>query len=121
MGCSIDSSRGWIGSSPQVTQRELLSQIESDTAPVILDVRTPEEYAAGHVPGAINIHFQEIESRLDEIVVPNEDSIVIYCERGIRANKAEDALYAAGFESVFHLAGDMSNWRRNGLLIEQED
>ena len=101
----------------QVSQQVLVAQIEAGTAPLILDVRTAAEYEAGHIPGAINIHFREIGERLDEIP---SGPVVIYCERGIRATIAERTLMAAGVASVLHLQGDMVLWRKNNLPIEQD-
>lgn len=103
--------------SNQISQQELVTQIQADTAPLILDVRTAEEYAAGHIPGAINIHFREINVRLDEI--PENGPIVVYCERGIRAAIAERTLREAGVDTVLHLEGDISKWRQNNLPLEK--
>ncbi|NEQ55164.1 MAG: sulfurtransferase [Leptolyngbya sp. SIO3F4] len=105
--------------SAQISQQELITQIESGTAPFILDVRTAEEYEAGHIPGAINIHFREIDERLDEI--PQNGPIVVYCERGVRANVAETTLREAGVVSVLHLEGDIALWRNNDLPLEYDD
>ncbi len=101
-----------------ISQQELVAQIESGTAPLILDVRTVEEYEAGHIPGATNIHFREIGKRIDEI--DQNVSIVVYCERGIRANVAERTLREAGVDSIFHLEGDISLWRENDLPLERD-
>lgn len=106
--------------SNQISQQELVTQIEAGTAPLILDVRTAEEYAAGHIPGAVNIHFREIDARLDEISLPGNGSIVIYCERGIRAAIAERTLREAGIYTVLHLEGDISKWRQNNLPLDQD-
>lgn len=102
----------------RISQQELVAQLESGEAPLILDVRTAEEYEAGHIPGAINIHFREIGERLDEI--PNNGPIVVYCERGIRANIAETTLRDAGIDSILHLEGDISLWRKNDLPLERD-
>ena len=104
--------------SAEISQQTLVAQIESGTAPVILDVRTSEEYAAGHIPGAINIHFRDIEDRLDEI--PQNGPIVVYCERGIRASIAERTLREAGIDSLIHLEGDIVLWRKNNLPLEND-
>ncbi|MEM7063836.1 MAG: rhodanese-like domain-containing protein [Cyanobacteria bacterium P01_B01_bin.77] len=106
--------------SSQISQQELVSQIQSGTAPLILDVRTAKEYAAGHIPGAVNIHFREIDAHLDEILLSDSDPIVIYCERGIRAAIAERTLHQAGIDTVLHLEGDISKWRQNNLPLEQD-
>ena len=55
------------------------------SSPVILDVRTPEEYAAGHVPGAINIPHDQVRARLAEIDSAKDQPIVVYCRSGRRA------------------------------------
>lgn len=107
--------------SAQISQQELVTQIEAGTAPLILDVRTTEEYNAGHIPGAINIHFREISERLDEIPLADGQPVVVYCERGIRANVAEQTLQAAGIDSVLHLEGDIAKWRQNNLPLVQGD
>lgn len=107
--------------SAQISPQELVAQIEAGTAPLILDVRTVEEYEAGHIPGAINIHFREINDRLDEIPFVEGQPVVVYCERGIRANVAEQTLQAAGIASVLHLEGDISKWRQNNLPLVQGD
>lgn len=104
--------------SAQISQQELVAQIEAGTAPLILDVRTVAEYEAGHIPGAINIHFRDIKERLDEI--PQSEQIVVYCERGIRANIAAETLREAGIDSLLQLEGDMVLWRENSLPLERD-
>ncbi|MEM1256150.1 MAG: rhodanese-like domain-containing protein [Cyanobacteria bacterium P01_H01_bin.21] len=103
--------------SDRISQQQLVAQIEAGTAPLILDVRTAKEYEAGHIPGAINIHFRELSERLDEI--PG-GPLVVYCERGIRAKIAERTLRNAGVSSVIHLEGDISKWRQNNLPLERK-
>jgi rhodanese-related sulfurtransferase len=87
-----------------------------ETAVYVLDVRTPEEYAAGHVPGAVNIAIGTLDERVSE--VPKDRLIVVYCEKGSRAARAEKLLSANGRE-VRHLAGDMSGWRAAKLEVER--
>ena len=113
-GC--DSS---IAGNKQIPATELIEQIKLDKAPIILDVRTAEEYLQGHIPGAINIEYRELPSRIDEINSFNNNKIVVYCERGVRANIAEETLKKAGFTEVLHLEGDMSGWRERGFEIER--
>ncbi|MEM9264724.1 MAG: rhodanese-like domain-containing protein [Cyanobacteria bacterium P01_F01_bin.13] len=105
--------------SGRISQQELISQIEAGTAPLVLDVRTVEEYQTGHIPGAINVHFREINEHLDELNLSDHQSVVVYCERGIRANIAEQTLRTAGIGTILHLEGDMSQWRQNDLPLEQ--
>lgn len=104
----------------QIDPAALQTRLESPAAPVVLDVRSTAEYQAGHVPGARHIPYQQLPDRLDEVAEQRATApdIVVYCETGVRASIAEHVLQEAGFERVFHLAGDMRRWRRQGRPIE---
>ena len=82
----------------------------ADQSLVVLDVRTPEEYAAGHVPGAINIPHTELAARVAELADARDRDVVVYCKSGIRAAQALAALDKAGFKRLFHLKGDYTRW-----------
>lgn len=84
---------------------------------LILDVRTPEEFAGGHVPGAVNIPYDQVSARLSELEPHRGNDIVIYCEKGGRAGKEADVLAGTNFPNLLHLAGDMSGWRAAGHPI----
>lgn len=112
---ACDSS---IAGNKQISAAELVEQIKLDKVPMILDVRTQEEYSEGHIPGAINIEYRELPSRIDEINAFTNKKIVVYCERGVRANIAEETLNKAGFTEVLRLEGDMSGWRERGLATD---
>ena len=66
----------------------------------VVDVRTPQEFASGHVPGAINIPFDEIGKRAAEIGPPST-RVVLYCRTGRRSGIAADALDKAGYKKVY--------------------
>jgi len=85
---------------------------------LVLDVRTAEEFASRHVPGAVNISHNELASRIEELGADTSKPVVVYCERGGRAGKAATVLLEAGFSDVRHLAGDMSEWRSKGRAME---
>jgi rhodanese-related sulfurtransferase len=97
----------------EITPQDLLAR---NDAPLVLDVRSPEEFASGHVPGARNVSYDQVTARLAELRPARE--VVVYCERGPRASKAAAVLNDAGF-TVRHLAGDMRGWREAGLPIER--
>jgi len=100
----------------EVSAEQVLASRADAAPPLVLDVRTPEEYASGHVPGAINIPIDQLAARTGELDAQRE--VVVYCERGPRASKAADALVAAGFSDVKLLSGHMSAWRDAGLPTE---
>jgi len=97
---------------------ELAARIEAGTAPLILDVRTPEEYAAEHIPGAVNISHTELAGRLAELDAYKNKEIVVHCRSGKRAGLAEMILSDAGFTAVRDLEGHMLQWQENGYPIE---
>jgi rhodanese-related sulfurtransferase len=107
------------GGTPSVSPDEVLALREQTAAPLLLDVRTPQEFQGGHVPGAVNIPHSELTARLGEIEAARESGVVVYCESGRRAAAAADVLLGAGFEDVRHLEGDMSGWRAAGLPVER--
>ena len=103
------------GDPATIGQVALLERMEDADAPLVLDVRTPEEYESGHVPGAVNLPYDQLAGRLGELDAPEDREIVVYCERGGRAGRAESTLREAGYTAVRHLEGDMSGWRAAGL------
>ncbi|MCP3100765.1 rhodanese-like domain-containing protein [Myxococcus sp. K15C18031901] len=74
----------------------------------LVDVRSPEEFAEGHLPGAVNIPVDDLSARLGELGGP-DTSIVVYCRSGARSGRAERLLKEQGFRNVLSL-GAMSNW-----------
>ncbi len=102
-----------------VTREELKAQLEGPAPPLVLDVRTPEEYAAGHVPGAVNLPHDQAAARLEELRPYRDRTIVLYCKSGRRAGIAADTLAQAGFGPLRHLAGDMPGWVSAGLPVEK--
>jgi rhodanese-related sulfurtransferase len=82
----------------------------ADPSLLVLDVRTPAEYAAGHVPGAVNIPNAELGARIAELDGERERDIVVYCRTGVRSGQALEVLGKAGFTRLFHLKGDYTRW-----------
>lgn len=93
----------------EISAETLLAQLSAPNAPLVVDVRTAEEFAAGHVPGAINIPHDQVASREAEFAVEGEREIVVYCKSGKRAGMALEALAASGIRAT-HLEGDMLGW-----------
>jgi len=77
---------------PPVNFRELV-----DNGAVLLDVRTPEEFKAGHIKGAINIPVDQVKSRINEIRGKNKP-VITYCRSGMRSRTAQSILRSAGIE-----------------------
>jgi rhodanese-related sulfurtransferase len=115
LACAAPDSGDAAG---DVTQAEVIELVAAPGGPLLLDVRTPGEYASGHVPGAVNIPHDEVVTRLSELEPYRERGVVLYCQSGRRAGMATQALQEAGFENLRHLAGDMKGWKESGLPTE---
>ncbi len=76
----------------------------------LLDVRSPGEFAEGHLAGAVNVPVNELEATLSSLPVDRNREIVVYCRSGLRSSRARTILLKAGFAKVGDLGG-MSNWR----------
>lgn len=83
----------------------------------VLDVRSPQEFAEGHVPGAVNVPHDQVSARLAEI--PRDKDVVLYCRSGRRAGLAADVLAANGYKRLLHLDGDMQAWTAQGRPVEK--
>ena len=86
---------------------------------VIIDVRTPEEYASGHIEDAINMDFyaEDFDDQLDKL--DRDKTYLIYCRSGSRSGKALDKMEALGFQEVYNMLGGIVNWERTNLPTVQ--
>lgn len=115
-----------------IAPSELLARIEGGTAPLVLDVRTPGEYAAGHIPGAFNIPHDELASRIDEVLAFGAlgartgatyavlGHFVVYCRTGRRTRLALPVLEKAGYDHLIYLEGQWQGWVAAGMPVETE-
>jgi phage shock protein E len=101
-----------------MTQEQLLEHQAKHAGHLfVLDVRTPAEYAEGHVPGAVNVPHDQLESRLAE--VPKDKDVVLYCRSGRRTALAADVLARHGYTRLSHLEGDMQAWIDKGRPVQK--
>lgn len=84
---------------------------------VFLDVREPNEWNLGHVPGAVHIPRGQLESKV-EALVGRDRNIVVYCAGGSRSALAADTLQQLGYGNVASLSGGFRGWAENGGDIE---
>lgn len=102
-----------------ISPAALLNRISRGEAPAVLDVRSPGEFAGGHVPGAVNIPFTSVLVSSEGVQVPRSQPVVVYCGHGPRAWLAGEALRWRGYKRVTYLRGHMAAWRRAGLREER--
>lgn len=93
-----------------ITPAELSQRLKEPNPPIILDVRTRDEYSSGHIDTALNLPHDELERRLGEIPGNKTSEIVVYCRSGKRALIAEKILVEKGYTSIKDLAGHWQGW-----------
>jgi len=101
---------------PQITAAEAKARLEKGEV-AILDVRGADEYLAGHLPGAQNIHAGRVMSNLSRI--PKDKPVVVHCLGGDRSSTAISALLSAGFTNLFNLTGGFRVWQQEGFPVEK--
>lgn len=95
----------------------LKADLDRGAVPLLVDVRTPGEFAAGHVPGARNIPLDELDARLGEFGAADSEVYVI-CQSGGRSARASAALAAKGLHPV-NVTGGTGAWVSAGLPVEE--
>ena len=93
----------------QVNMDEAITMMEEGSGYIILDVRTPEEFAEKHIPGAINVANETIGT--DEIPeLPDKDQLIlVYCRSGNRSKQASEKLVALGYTNIVEVGG-INDW-----------
>lgn len=100
------------------TAMELQMNMDAGEKYVIIDVRSPEEYAAGHIPGAISVDFGKLFFNIAALV-PNPDTeVIIYCRSGGRSVIATKLLVDLGYKNATNLKGGFMDWAKAGYLVE---
>jgi rhodanese-related sulfurtransferase len=84
---------------------------------ILLDVRTSEEYAAGHIPGAISLPLSRIQSGDVDMGFSSDDEIIVYCQGGIRSRTAARMLRLMGFKNVKDMGGILEWNMINGPIV----
>ncbi|MEM9988511.1 MAG: rhodanese-like domain-containing protein [Pseudomonadota bacterium] len=103
-----------------VSVAEAAAMVAENEDVVVLDVRTPEEFAEGHIEGAVNINFhgEEFETRI--AALDKSVPYLFHCNSGGRSGKTEKMLKSLGFTDAAHLKSGLSGWREAGLPIVTE-
>ena len=108
----LETRRGGKTVSPQ-----LLTQLLNNESGVVLDVREPKEFRAGHITGATNIPYSKLKDSLSELEKHKQHPIVIVCKMGQHSGAAGKILNAAGFADVRRLQGGISTWTAEKLPL----
>lgn len=96
---------------------QLKADLDGGQVPILIDVRTPDEFKGGHVPGAKNIPLDTLEARLGELASYQQKPVYVICERGRRSAQAATLLAGKGFQPK-DVAGGTQAWRGAGYPVE---
>jgi rhodanese-related sulfurtransferase len=107
-----DLAWAMLTSSPEVREATLDEVRARPSDAAVVDVREPEEFASGHVPGAVNLPQADLATRLNE--VPRDRPVFVICQGGFRSLRAAQFLRQRGFSEVASVKGGTEAWRAAG-------
>ena len=106
---SCTSSGGSSNSYRQISMGEAVKMMKDEKNYIILDVRTPEEYLEGHIPGAINVPNEEIGTAEISELPDKSQLILVYCRSGRRSKEASQKLAGLGYTNIVEFGG-INDW-----------
>ena len=95
------------------------SSAKKDGKVVVLDVRTPEEYKASHIPGAVNVDFKAKDFAEKVTKLDKDKTYVVHCGGGGRSTSSLETFKKLGFKSIVHLDNGFRSWEKAGLPVEK--
>jgi sulfur-carrier protein adenylyltransferase/sulfurtransferase len=98
----------------EISTGEARSRLETGDTPLFVDVREPDEWQEGHLPGAVHVPRGNLEGRIESLVPDKDREIVVYCASGNRSAFAAKSLAELEYTNVWNLAGGFVDWKRNG-------
>jgi len=118
-GCSSVEQNQTLGTKSEIVKeispQEAESLINNNGNLTVIDVRTPQEYATGHLARAINLDLRS-QTFNDELgKLDKKKAYLVYCQSGNRSQKASDTMKELGFTEVYNLSGGITQWARDGL------
>jgi len=116
-GCSTPDPKT-TGGAEVLSRRKFLKWQAADEEFLLLDVRSPQEYASGHIAGAQNLPYLEVVHTIGKLREWSDGKIILYDETGRRSAMTAKALRTSGFLYVYVLEGHLEEWRENGGRLE---
>jgi rhodanese-related sulfurtransferase len=101
----------------QMSPAALAQRLQAGQELFLLDVRRPDEFAAGRIEGAVNVPVHEIAEDLHLLPEDPETFIVVYCRSGVRSMFATAALLMLGYKTVYNMQGGIIAWEAAGFSV----
>lgn len=99
---------------PKIAVSEVKKAIDDKKDIVLLDVRTPEEFAKGHLQGSFNIPVDVVSEKIEQLLPSKDKTIYVYCLSGSRSVMAVEAMLKKGYTHVFDMDHGLLAWRVKG-------
>ena len=103
----------------QITQDEAMKMMQEQTDCLIVDVRRPDEFAEGHIAGAVNVPNETIEDEAPEALPDKEQTLLVYCRSGNRSKEASQKLADMDYTNVYEFGG-INTWEGEIVTGEEE-
>ncbi len=105
----------------QLAPLEVRARMVQGPAPLLLDVREPDEYSGelGHIPGSVLVPLKQLSARASELAPFKQQDVIVICRAGVRSTTAAAMLTGLGFEHVANLKGGMIDWNDAQLAVER--
>jgi len=91
--------------------------LEEGKKAILLDVRTPGEFAAGHIDGSVNIELNRLKQDLEDAIPEKTKAVYVYCLSGSRSDLAAPLLERLGYKDVFSVTSGLLAWRAKGFPL----
>lgn len=93
--------------------------LKDDPKVIVLDIRTPDEFSAGHIKGAKNVDFYADDFAARVAKLDKDKSYLVHCASGGRSGKSLELFKQLGFKSIYHLDGGFKGWQKAGEPVEK--
>ncbi|WKW45707.1 rhodanese-like domain-containing protein [Myroides sp. JBRI-B21084] len=109
---------GFAATAQQIDKKQLVQKLEK--TPILIDIRSTEEYKEGTIPGAMNLNFHEEEFKNFIMNISKDKEIIVFCQTGFTSNEAIERLKAEGFANVTQLEGGYEKWIEEAPAVKQK-
>lgn len=116
-GCEENKGSSSASNWSSIKPDRAAAMIETGSVDLILDVRTPAEFASGALPNAVNISVDSLASQIDKVARYKDKTVLVYCRSGNRSVTASKYLASQGFEHVLNMLGGTTSWQAKRLPL----
>ncbi|MFN5208515.1 MAG: rhodanese-like domain-containing protein [Bacteroidota bacterium] len=116
IGCNLQKNSG----AQEISPRDFSDRLNKLQGAILLDVRSPEEYAEGHLKNARNINWNDDGFKNTCKQLDKKKTVFVYCLKGGRSASAADYLRKSGFTNVYELQGGIEAWEKEKLPLSKD-